>query len=445
MATPALIGTVSSTSFTTERVGDGGNNITLPAGITTGELLCIDVAFENDATASTISGWTRVVNTNTANYTNVAMYRRTADETEGSTVNISFGDNNRVAIAHAYRLDGVDTAQAGVYETANGSNDPANPPSVAWGWAGDTQTFALTAVDDATVSGLPSGYTQLFKANNGKARVGAWFKTTAPTSSPENPGTVSIGSNRRWWGVTWAVKGTGGAAAQTITGASYTNTSTFGTGAIVAGAIAITGAAFTNTSTFGAGTVSQTAPAQTITGAQYTNPNSFGTGSIAVGAVSIAGASFTHANSFGTGTISQSGGTQTITGAPYTNVSTFGAGTITAGAVTITGASYANGNTFGTGSVSGSYTVTGASFTNTSTFGTGSFSTAYTITGAAYVNPNAFGTGSLSVGAATRGISIYASDTWHLTTPFVLVAGVWLEPVGAWTYEGGVWLNAQRD
>jgi hypothetical protein len=210
VATPDLIGTVSSTSFTTERSGDGGNNITLPAGITTGELLCIDVAFENDATASNISGWTRVVNTNTSNYTNVAMYRRTANETEGSTVNISFGDNNRNAIAFAYRLDGVDTAQAGVYETDNGSNDPANPPSVAWGWAGDTQTFAFTSVDDSTVSGLPSGYTQLFKDNNGKARVGAWFKTTAPTSSPENPGTVSIGSNRRWWGVTWAVKGTGG-------------------------------------------------------------------------------------------------------------------------------------------------------------------------------------------------------------------------------------------
>jgi hypothetical protein len=205
VATPAIIGTIATTSFST---ATGGTNINLPTGITTGELLCIDVAFENDSTAGSITGWTTELSANHTNYTNFAHYRRDADETEGTTVSLSFASGGRDAIARAYRMTGVDLAEAVVYATTRGAIADTDPPSITYGWTGDTQTFAYVTGDDVTITGAPSGYTELYNVVNGKANMALWEKTTPPTASPEDPGVVTMGSNRRWQATTWAIKGT---------------------------------------------------------------------------------------------------------------------------------------------------------------------------------------------------------------------------------------------
>jgi hypothetical protein len=207
VATPAIIGTIATTSFTTST---SGTNINLPTGITTGELLCIEVSFENDATAGSITGWDTDITANHANYTNFARYRRDADETEGTTVSLSFGDNGRDAIARAYRMTGVDLAEAIVYATTRGAFADTDPPSITYGWTGDTQTFVYVTGDDVAITGAPSGYTELYNVVNGKANMALWEKTTPPTASPEDPSIVTMDSNRRWQATTWAIKGAGG-------------------------------------------------------------------------------------------------------------------------------------------------------------------------------------------------------------------------------------------
>jgi len=211
MAIPAVIGSYATTKGTTERSGDGGNNITLPTGIVTGELLRIDIAYMDDSAPSTISGWERVLLADTGNYCNIVIYERVATGSDGSTVNVSFGDNNQDFVAKAYRMENVDTAEARVYAIAQGSSNTANPPSVTYGWSGDTQTQVIVTADDMNITGTPTGYTSLEADSNSKARYELWDKDTPPTASPEDPGTVSVASNRRWKAVTVAIKGSGAA------------------------------------------------------------------------------------------------------------------------------------------------------------------------------------------------------------------------------------------
>lgn len=95
---------------------------------------------------------------------------------------------------------------------------------------------------------------------------------------------------------------------------------------------ALTGVSFTNSQTFGSGTVENEATGdQNITGVSFTNSQSFAAGTIANATPkAITGASFTNSQSFGTGTVSQPGGDQDIIGVSFTNTQTFGSGSVTA-------------------------------------------------------------------------------------------------------------------
>jgi hypothetical protein len=210
MAVPVRAGAFATTKDRTERSGDGGNDITLPSSIVTGELLCIHIAYEGDATPSTISGWDRVLYENTNNYVNIVCYERVATGSDGTSVNVSFGDNNADFVAKAFRLENVDTDEPRVYEINNGSSNTADPPSVTYGWTGDTQTLVVVTADDMNITGDPSGYTSDVADDNGKSNYELWFKTTPPTTSPEDPSTVSVSNNRRWKAATIAIKGSGG-------------------------------------------------------------------------------------------------------------------------------------------------------------------------------------------------------------------------------------------
>lgn len=76
-------------------------------------------------------------------------------------------------------------------------------------------------------------------------------------------------------------------------------------GAIPIALQALTGATFANSQSFGSGTVENVTPPQDITGATFTNSQSFGSGVITqTSPQDIVGSSFTNTNQFGSGTIS---------------------------------------------------------------------------------------------------------------------------------------------
>lgn len=143
---------------------------------------------------------------------------------------------------------------------------------------------------------------------------------------------------------------------------------------------------------------------QTITGALFADSDSFGAGTISA-SYTIAGAVFADADSFGAGTVSSR---YTISGAIYTDADSFGAGTITqtGGSQTITGGLYADPDTFGAGTVSTAYRITGALYADPDVFGAGTVTqpSAQTITGALYVDPDTFGVNVISFAVAQQQI-----------------------------------------
>ena len=86
----------------------------------------------------------------------------------------------------------------------------------------------------------------------------------------------------------------------------------------------ITGASFTDPDSFGTGVVTATAA---ITGAGFTDGDSFGTG-VVTSTASITGVGFSDADTFGAGTVSSLGGVQNITGVGFSLTNSFGAGDI---------------------------------------------------------------------------------------------------------------------
>ena len=86
----------------------------------------------------------------------------------------------------------------------------------------------------------------------------------------------------------------------------------------------ITGASFTDPDSFGTGVVTATAA---ITGAGFTDGDSFGTG-VVTSTASITGVGFSDADTFGAGTVSSLGGVQNITGVGFSLTNSFGAGTL---------------------------------------------------------------------------------------------------------------------
>lgn len=185
------------------------------------------------------------------------------------------------------------------------------------------------------------------------------------------------------------------AAAQEITGADFTNASSFGAGTVAPGAVSIAGAGLANASSFGAGTV---APgAVSITGAGFANASAFGSGTVEAAGANIEGSAFANAQAFGSGSVVP--GPVTVSGAALVNESAFGAGAIQPGAVGVTGAAFSGVQAFGAGSLAvGVVEITGAAVSNASTFGAGTLTTgAVGITGAHFDNTQSFGAGTVAI------------------------------------------------
>ena len=184
---------------------------------------------------------------------------------------------------------------------------------------------------------------------------------------------------------------------QTVTGASYSDPDTFGSGTVVPGAVSITGSAVASITSFGVGTLTAL---YTLTGASYSDPDTFGAGSVAT-SYSIAGTNYTNTNTVGAGTLSTS---YTIDGVAYSDADTFGNGSFdTPGPLqTLTGVVYADADVFGTGSLSTSYSMAGASYIDPDSFGSSSLTTSYTINGVSYSDADTFGTGAIDAGASPQ-------------------------------------------
>jgi hypothetical protein len=187
--------------------------VPLPADIEAGDELLIFVAVQNNTGATTVStpsGWTELFNVvGGGNMRRFAVFTRTADGGEGSTVNVTASASSQWGTS-SYRLSGVSGFEAA---TATGNSATADPPNLS-PLGGASKILWLAAFSAANLAGTtaptpPTDYTdQLVHTHDtfGQAVVQHASARRELEAASENPGTFALnGGSGQWIGVTVAI------------------------------------------------------------------------------------------------------------------------------------------------------------------------------------------------------------------------------------------------
>jgi hypothetical protein len=210
MASPALAGTVATTSIT---VGTTTPAYNLPGSISAGETLFIVARAAAPGVGGTISGWTALATDNTSTDGSYIFYRK-ADGTEGATASGSGFPNSKHA-AVAFRVSGgadptVTAPQ--VSTVAIGNSTTPNPTTVTptggskdylfiWAgtWEGEqTSPPASNPTNYSSPAGASTGTGGAVASN---AQVAVAFRQL--TAASEDPGSWTISVADDW--TAWAI------------------------------------------------------------------------------------------------------------------------------------------------------------------------------------------------------------------------------------------------
>jgi hypothetical protein len=337
------------------------HSVTLPSGITAGDLLIILFASSKYSGASdvTASGWTDTDGQGTgsppsANYPRMTILTRVATGSEGSSVTVNKGTSLWCSWI-VYRISGA----SGLSDVQS-STQSSDPPSSGTVSAGDNLAIAVGMVSDetATVTTWPSGYTsnQITEASTDTSGCVINAATKQFTGTTEDPRgfSYSSGASNGWSvvtivlttsapsGTSGSISGTEGNDSQTSVGSltlagssasSETDDSQTGVGSIVfSGASSATEASDSQTASgselvLSSSSSIESADASTITGSVVdvvssasTEANDTATGSSAVGNVGIivlaesGDSSSSQATIFAASSASESNDTTTATG-----------------------------------------------------------------------------------------------------------------------------------
>jgi len=193
---------VQATSTYTQVNTVSSNNVSLPSGIQSGELLLLFVQVASGSTITTPSGW-NLEQTQGSGIHELALYSRVADGTEGATVNVLLSTARR-NLAFVFRVSGHD----GLSSTSNiaSSSSQADPASLNPGWGSEEILWIVGEGRGlpSTFSSYSSGYTGLFQNNTGNtagnsSHAAMSVAVLEKTDSSEDPGVVSYSVNNSTW------------------------------------------------------------------------------------------------------------------------------------------------------------------------------------------------------------------------------------------------------
>ena len=199
----------------TKSLKDKPFDLNLPTSIASGELLlAVIVTNGTIGPLNWPAGWTVLIGTDVGNRPNLYAAWRTADGTEGSSIEI---DNDREAdtMAACFRISGWSGNAPEISSDTNGENSAPNPPSLTASWgSADNLWFAVCGVDDRAPS-IPANYGNETTENKGSYYLSIARRELA--TATEDPGAVSISDDEDWRCVTIVVEPAGGAAADELT------------------------------------------------------------------------------------------------------------------------------------------------------------------------------------------------------------------------------------
>lgn len=199
---PVIEASAESSSGTT--AGVTSHVVTLPAGITAGELLLVILAKGSTAaTINALAGWTELLDENSANGLYVAY--RVADGSEGASITLTSSAATRSAQI-AYRISNAEDPAVQSPEigtTATASSTAPNPPSRAvTGGPKDILSIAFLsrsgeeADDDTWTTAAPASYSGLLQKSAGTSGTNLAGMIAAAsrqvTTSSEDPGNFTI-------------------------------------------------------------------------------------------------------------------------------------------------------------------------------------------------------------------------------------------------------------
>jgi hypothetical protein len=214
MAFPTLAATnnsIESSNVTT-------HNMSLPAGIVSGNLLICVAAVDSTVgggftITSNPTGWTTLRHEAGSSESLLAWYRF-ADGSEGATADFDTSTVQQSAHRCA-RFTGMHASAApevASAELSGGGDTSPNPPSLTPTWgAADILWLAVTNWNDGTItlSGFPSSYTNTGQNGSGTAggegaSIGWGFRELNAAS--EDPGTFTLASAANWIAFTIGVR-----------------------------------------------------------------------------------------------------------------------------------------------------------------------------------------------------------------------------------------------
>lgn len=181
MAFPNVVSTATTPSATATTLA-----ITMPSGISVGNLLVAIVAADNDS-AATMSGWTKPTNGWGSNGTNgnTVWLRKATGSDSGVHTN-----NSQNRFAHCYCIDTWSGILADV-KVATGTTAVVNPPNLDMGTPADYLWIAAARNGNAPTA--PTSYTNLVTVNF----LGSAYLASARrllNASSEDPGTFTVSS-----------------------------------------------------------------------------------------------------------------------------------------------------------------------------------------------------------------------------------------------------------
>lgn len=213
--------------------------LTLPAGVTVGDLLVVNAAYDGDGTqiVAVGSGWTRAANITSSTALTAAVFWKIADGNDALTLDLQGNSAGETGVAVCYRITGhaatgpVECAQTEAYIVDGTVTATPNPPSLSPSWgAADTLWIAAASWDNAsrTLSSYPSGYTANQALANGgvaSANVAAAMATRELNAATEDPGVFTISAGDQWAAFTIAIKpaSSGGGSGVSTTVAATTS------------------------------------------------------------------------------------------------------------------------------------------------------------------------------------------------------------------------------
>ncbi len=199
MSSPTVVGTPAETAITSAGTS---HVVNLPAGATGNLLIAILDKGSTAATVNALTGWTELLDENSANGLYIAY--RVCDGSEGATTTFTLSASTRGAWI-VYEITGhvaPATQAPQVGTTATGSGTTPNPPSVSvTGGSKDILTIACfgrdgeEADDDTWVTAAPSGFGSLLQKACGTAgtNLGGMIATAhlGSTTATSDPGTFT--------------------------------------------------------------------------------------------------------------------------------------------------------------------------------------------------------------------------------------------------------------